>query len=186
MIDRKEYNKQYYQKNKEKKLARSKMWAKDNREKSNAIKNKWRRNNREQALEIIKQWHKKNSEKEKEYWKKYFQKNKEKLYKKIKEWNKTENGKALHQRSNHKRRTREKEIINTLTAKEWADILEEHNYRCIYCDVEFNCELLPTKDHIIPINKGGHNTKENIVPACRSCNSKKHDKLDYKPEVMVI
>ena len=36
---------------------------------------------------------------------------------------------------------------------------------------------MPTRDHIIPISKGGNNVKENIVPAYRSCNSKKHNKL---------
>ncbi|MCK4464389.1 MAG: HNH endonuclease [Bacteroidales bacterium] len=34
-----------------------------------------------------------------------------------------------------------------------------------------------TKDHVIPISKGGDNTKENIVPACQSCNSKKFNKI---------
>jgi len=102
----------------------------------------------------------------------------------FKEWNKTEKSKARSQRGHMKRRTKEREIINTLTSQEWADVLEEYNYRCAYCDVEFEVENMPHKDHIIPISKGGHNIKENIVPACQSCNSKKGNKLNYKTEVI--
>ena len=32
-----------------------------------------------------------------------------------------------------------------------------------------------TKDHIKPLNHGGTLTVDNIIPACRSCNSKKSD-----------
>lgn len=71
-------------------------------------------------------------------------------------------------------------VINTLTAKEWIDILKEYKFKCAYCGKEFNLFDRPTRDHVIPISKGGHNTKENVVPACGSCNSKKHDKLLIK------
>lgn len=107
--------------------------------------------------------------------------NKEHIKKYTKEWNKNnpEKYKANLQRGKTKRRVKFREIINTLTAEEWIDILEAYNYRCAYCDVEFEVENMPTKDHIIPLIKGGNNTKENIVPACRSCNSSKKDKISY-------
>ena len=94
-----------------------------------------------------------------------------------KEYAKTENGKANNRRSQFKRQTKMKEITNNLTYQEWLDILEKYNYKCFYCNTEFEIENMPTKDHIIPISKGGNNTKDNIVPSCKSCNSKKYDKI---------
>lgn len=33
-----------------------------------------------------------------------------------------------------------------------------------------------TADHLIPLSRGGTNDPENVVPACRSCNSRKKDR----------
>lgn len=44
------------------------------------------------------------------------------------------------------------------------------NYECQYCG-KFGCEV----EHIIPQSRGGKNTWENLVTACRSCNSMKAD-----------
>jgi 5-methylcytosine-specific restriction endonuclease McrA len=63
---------------------------------------------------------------------------------------------------------------NTLTAKEWLDILKQYNYKCAYC--KRSILDLPdglVRDHIIPISRGGGNTKENVVPACVRCNKQK-------------
>jgi len=144
--------------------------------------------NNEQCKEQKRKWRKENPEWDKNYflnnhnteeWK-ISQRKRSTIYKK------TEKGKATNQRAHTKRRAIEKDIINTLTAQEWTDILEAYNYRCAYCDIEFEVENMLHKDHVIPISKGGHNIKENIVPACRICNSKKHDKLNYAIKVSVI
>ena len=87
-------------------------------------------------------------------------------------------GKAKSQRKHTTHRTRLSKVINTLTANEWEAILAQHDFRCAYC----GCSLLdlfnpPTRDHVMPISKGGDNTKENVVPACRSCNSRKYNHL---------
>jgi hypothetical protein len=81
----------------------------------------------------------------------------------------TEKGKANLARGVHKRRGL-MQIQSTLTAAEWTRIKEFAEQRCHYC-------RKPTKrltmDHVIPLSKGGHHVASNIVPACRSCNSRK-------------
>lgn len=43
---------------------------------------------------------------------------------------------------------------------------------CFWCG-----GLCETVDHVIPITRGGNSFEGNLVPACRSCNSGKRDKL---------
>lgn len=58
------------------------------------------------------------------------------------------------------------------TQKEWEKCVKYFNNSCAYCGAT---EKL-SKDHVIPISKGGHNCISNIVPACRTCNSSKQDR----------
>lgn len=73
----------------------------------------------------------------------------------------------------HRRRARLAAVENTLTAQEWRAILEAAGHRCVYCGRQGRM----TQDHVIPLSKNGGHTAANVVPACRSCNSKKKDKL---------
>lgn len=92
--------------------------------------------------------------------------------KKKKEYYQTEKGKATVARCGHRRRIRDKSVPATLTDTEWKEIKKRYNYRCVYCGKKKPL----TRDHIIPLSKGGGLTKENVVPACKSCNSSKLDK----------
>ena len=47
---------------------------------------------------------------------------------------------------------------------------------CFYCQESFHARLL-TMDHVIPLTKGGLSVKSNLVPCCKSCNSKKKNLL---------
>lgn len=60
-----------------------------------------------------------------------------------------------------------------LTPCQWAHVLAEFDYRCAYCNVRGG-QL--TIDHMLPLSRAGEHTAENVVPACRSCNSRKHTK----------
>ena len=183
VFDKKEWQKQYYQKNKEYYGEYQKKWRKENREKRNKYQGKYQENHPEYQRE----WKEKNPEYQKEYDKKYRQEHKEYFIEYLKkwrkennycsQWKKTEKGKANNQRSNSKRRSRLRGIINTLTAEEWQGILKQHNFKCVYCGKNLLDLFDTTRDHIIPISKGGNNTKENIAPACRSCNAKKYNKI---------
>lgn len=66
-------------------------------------------------------------------------------------------------------------VAATLTNDEWEKILADHFYRCHYCGVKSDALQ---QDHKIPVSAGGGYTANNIVPACKSCNSSK-GKRDY-------
>ena len=55
-----------------------------------------------------------------------------------------------------------------LAAKEM--VAELFDGECAYCDQAYE-----TWDHVHPVSKGGQTIPGNMVPACRSCNSSKHN-----------
>lgn len=68
-----------------------------------------------------------------------------------------------------RRAARKKNLPSTLTHKEWEEIKKIYDFCCAYCGQQKPL----SQDHIIPILDGGGHVYENIVPACKSCNSKK-------------
>lgn len=51
-------------------------------------------------------------------------------------------------------------------------ILKRDNYRCAYCGRPLN-EDTWSVDHVIPVVLGGSDLDENLISACRRCNTKK-------------
>ena len=85
----------------------------------------------------------------------------------------------------HARRARKFNAEGTYTQQEWRDKLALYNNKCHWCGEEI--KGTPTADHVIPLVHGGTNYIENIVPACRVCNSKKHTKLpwEFAPDALI-
>ena len=74
-----------------------------------------------------------------------------------------------HSKANHNRRALLANAPGTLTKKDIKKCLEDHQNKCYYCN---STEHL-TIDHLVPLSRGGSNTPDNIVPACKACNSRK-------------
>jgi len=53
------------------------------------------------------------------------------------------------------------------------NVYKRDNYECVYCGNDDYRTL--TLDHVHPTSKGGKNDFENVVTACRKCNSEKAD-----------
>lgn len=62
--------------------------------------------------------------------------------------------------------------MGTHTDEEWK-ALKEKTGCCVSC----GSEGALTKDHIIPISRGGCDCLQNLQPLCQPCNSKKADRL---------
>lgn len=62
-----------------------------------------------------------------------------------------------------------------ISKTERIDIYNKTNGHCAYCGIEIDVADMQI-DHVFPINRGGLDEKENMLPACRSCN---HYKSTY-------
>lgn len=87
---------------------------------------------------------------------------------KSKQWCKENPDKALAKKQ--RRRARLAGCESELSLAEWNEIKRRFNYRCAYCGKSGKM----TRDHVVPLIKGGDDSPLNIVPACWSCNSSKH------------
>jgi hypothetical protein len=54
-------------------------------------------------------------------------------------------------------------------------IFERDGYQCEYCRKQLT-RFTATLDHITPVSQGGGNEYDNVVTACRECNSRKTGK----------
>lgn len=170
----------YYQRNREKILAKVQAYRKANTE---LIRSRARKKYAED---------KKYREFQKEYQKSYRRNNKEKVnaYQRIyrnttlkdwhnawrREWSKTPKGKLKSSRQGNVRRALLGKSIGRHTVEEWNEILATHLHSCAHCGTKDKL----TKDHIIPLSKGGMDTADNLQPLCRSCNASKGNRLIVK------
>ena len=67
-------------------------------------------------------------------------------------------------------RARRQSAAGSFTPAEWLVVVEMYGGRCAYCGSEGPLEA----DHRTPLSRGGANTINNILPACRVCNARKH------------
>jgi 5-methylcytosine-specific restriction endonuclease McrA len=56
------------------------------------------------------------------------------------------------------------------TGAEWRELLARWGNACAYCGGPGPLEA----DHRVPLSRGGTNFIDNILPACRGCNGRKH------------
>lgn len=185
-----EYDKQRYRNNPElvqRKKERNKKYKENHAEEikeyrrthNNKEKNRQRAkiyyaNNKDKILKRRKghchEYQQKNPEriqKRKEWEKQYYQEHKEHKYQVHLEWNhKNKDRIALYRQ---KRKAHKKEVQNTLTLEQWMQVIKYFDNKCAYCGRELPLE----KEHFMPLSKGGPLTRDNIICACKRCNSSK-------------
>lgn len=173
-----EYLREYHAKNREKHNKISREYYRKNKNRLNKLSKQWYEDNKEKVLEWSKQYYEENSSHIKKRVKKYRQENKEKIAYMMKVWYKNNPEKARIYSA--RRRTRKMKLPATLTIEQWEETKKYFNHKCAYCGMSedehqqiYNQAL--HQDHFIPLVKGGGYTKENIIPACISCNSSKGD-----------
>jgi 5-methylcytosine-specific restriction endonuclease McrA len=117
----------------------------------------WRKNNPEKSRQIKRDWRRKNPTSETLSHKQWIANNKERV---------------AHLKARRYARERDAEGSHSFAA--WKSLVAGEGYRCVNCQ-----EIKPlTKDHMIPLSKGGTDYIWNIQPLCRNCNSKKHNTIN--------
>lgn len=128
----------------------------------------WMRRNAEKAREAMRRWRARHPEKHAAQSREFYARHRERLKAKIA---------AYHAANPDVRRTgwerRRARLLNadgSYTTAEWLWVVAFYGGRCAYCGAEGQLDA----DHRIPLARGGTNWIENIVPACRRCNNRKH------------
>lgn len=189
----------YHWQNHEEVLAKQRAYSKENQKMLSINKNKWVAENRDRVLAIHRRWRERNPHKDREYYlenrdvllakqkksrianplkhkesiKKAYMKNREHYLQYQREYQ-TNNKDKCREWSiikRHKRRSLEKSLPFTLTVEEWGMCKDFFSHSCAYCGKE---SKRLHREHVISVYNGGGFTRENIIPACRSCNSSKN------------
>lgn len=126
--------------------------------------------NREAILERVKEYRAKHREEISEYHKEYYAINRDRIINYVRDWIKVRPEKHNQYARQHRARKRNAGG-DGVTAEQWEQIQKDYCYLCVYCGQKKPLEM----DHIVPLSKGGHHDTDNIVPACKSCNSSKSD-----------
>jgi hypothetical protein len=150
-----ERNKKQYQIHKEKRTKYDRNYYLKNKSKVQTRTKKYYQEHREEM-----------SEKKKLYWNAHL----DKMRDSQKIWN--HKNKKKVDMYKQKYRTRRAEADFDFTFDDWEDCKDYFNQRCCYCGCK---PKVLHKEHVIPLSKGGTTTVDNILPACGSCNSSKHD-----------
>ena len=169
-----DFNKKRYQKHKEYSLNYQKQWRKRSKEVMKKQSKKYQETHVEELKEYRKNYYLQNKEvlipKMRRYNKKYYLSRKEEIDKKHRNYYKQNRFLALLRC--RKRRANKMQIHKSkYTLDEIKCLKDKFKNKCSYCRKEKILHL----DHFIPMSKGGPDCLGNIVPACKSCNSSKHN-----------
>lgn len=152
----------YASNNKEKVIYRRKSYYLKNKEKVLIQQKSYASNRKDERKVYIDKWNEQNKEKNREYKRSYKVKYPEKVA-------------AAEARRRASKRTN----VVRLSHEQWVEIQNVFNHCCAYCGKRAKGHL--TQDHVVPLSKGGAHDISNVVPACRSCNTRKLDRKPLKP-----
>jgi 5-methylcytosine-specific restriction endonuclease McrA len=196
-------NHEYYISHQAELVEKKRIYHATHKEEEAKAKRAWRKNHPEEARRKDRQYDTANHEKRIERGREYYAKHRQEKSAKSKQWHLEHPGysktwwkehpdrtKEYHKNDvplspekqseyNSRRRARKLAAKGKHTASEWKSIKLMYGNKCLACG-KSNVKL--TRDHVIPLIKGGEDCIGNIQPLCQSCNSKKHTtEIDYRP-----
>ena len=142
-------------------------WYKENKDRLKTKARDRYEQNREQYKERTLKWHRANPKKCRESTSRWVSRNRDRVNRVAREYHR-KNPDALRLR-NQRRRARRLLVGGNVTQIEWTEIKKIFKFLCAYCRRKRKL----TMDHIVALAIGGQHLANNIVPACKPCNSSK-------------
>ena len=126
------------------------------------------RRNPDKAREAMRRWRTRHPEKHSAESRAYYARHRARLDERNARYLKANPDVARAKWENY--RARKSAASGTFSAADWTSLAQAYRGRCAYCGKAAALVV----EHRIPLSRTGTNEVHNIVPACRSCNSRKH------------
>lgn len=92
-------------------------------------------------------------------------------------WRANPNNRTVIASYSARRRARKANAEGSHTVSEWESLIDRYDGVCLSCQSKGPL----TRDHIVPLSKGGSDCIDNIQPLCATCNLKKSTQvIDYR------
>jgi len=137
-------------------------------EKRRAYGREWIRRHPEKAREAMRRWRERHPEEHNADSRAYYARHKKRLADYFAAYRRSH--REVRQASDARRRAGKLGRAGSYTAAEWIGVMAAWHWRCAYCGGSGPLEA----DHRVALSRGGSTAIENIVPACPSCNARKH------------
>lgn len=124
--------------------------------------------NRDRILARVKGYTSKNHERVMDYHARYYAANTDKMKAENRAYRKANPDKKIH--CENRRRARKAGNGGSHTLQQRKELFDLLGNVCFYCEAPPPLTI----DHNVPLKRGGTDDISNILPACRSCNSKKN------------
>ena len=131
----------------------------------------WIQRNAEKAREAMRRWRERHPDAHRAENRAYYARDPDRRQRQI---DASPNRRAVRKASDARRRARKLESAGSYSTTEWLTLVVEWRGGCAYCGVVATLHA----DHRVPLSRGGSNTIENIVPACRACNLRKYTQTE--------
>lgn len=125
----------------------------------------YRRQRNEELLSYMRQWREEHPGYHRNYMRQWQKENPDKVRKRDRRWRMQNPNKVTAQK--HRRRARKYSVA--IEPVDVTAIYELYNHTCIYCGAAENLTI----DHVVSLAIGGTHCEDNLVVACRGCNSSK-------------
>lgn len=137
-------------------------------ERRRAYGREWMKRNPEKAREALRRWNRLHPEQRRAAKRLYYARHREEHKAVMVAYHKA-HPEVLRAKGNAYR-ARARDAKGQFTSAEWFALVQSYEGKCAYCGVVAPLEV----DHRVPLSRGGTNSIDNVLPACRSCNGAKH------------